>query len=248
MMAVKVKLRSGGEFRRSKCRSHHQFLNSWPWATGPSHHHINPAKGAPWLRLPRESAKAYDAFCRFRDLRDAQSFTSVGRTLNCTKQNVALWATSWKWRERCLGYDRHLDAMHRAEMIAERRAMKRRQARLAIDLHGICLSQLKELPRRAEARPTRQAECRPNRSVHRGWCGVGVQSSRRRRHAVQENRRSPRGRGRDDNQTSALRTLGIGMLASSREEQLAESRGVQMSAAKRNSNATKVNIEVGTNR
>src|SRR5213080_2962611 len=87
----------------------------------------------------------------FRDLRAARSFTLVGQNLGCTKQNIWRWAARWKWRERCLAYDRHLDALHLDELIAERRAMKKHQARLAVDIQGICLRQLKELHAQAEA-------------------------------------------------------------------------------------------------
>ncbi len=103
------------------------------------------------LRLPGESARAYAAFCMFRDLREARSLTLVGRRLGCSKQNIGRWATHWNWKERCLAYDRHLDAIHRAAWIAERRAMKRRQMRHVIDMQGIAMSQLKELQSRAEA-------------------------------------------------------------------------------------------------
>jgi hypothetical protein len=70
--------------------------------------------------------------------------------LNCSKQNIWRWATRWKWNERCVAYDRHWDAIHLQELIAERREMKRRQGRFAVDMQGICLSQIEELLRRAE--------------------------------------------------------------------------------------------------
>jgi hypothetical protein len=98
---------------------------------------------APWLKLPGETAKAYEAFARFRDLRAARSYTAVARIFNCSKQNVARWAGRWKWQERCLAYDRQLDAMHVAELIAkrraERRAMESRRFRHTIGLQRIAL-------------------------------------------------------------------------------------------------------------
>jgi hypothetical protein len=103
---------------------------------------------APWLKQPGESARAYDAFCRFRDLRADRSLTAVGRILKCSTQNVARCAARWRWKERCLAYDRHLDRIHCEELIAERRAMKRRQAHAALDLQEFSMKQLNEWQRR----------------------------------------------------------------------------------------------------
>jgi len=105
----------------------------------------------PWFVLPGESARAFAAFCMFRDLREARSLVSVARRISCTKQNVFRWARRWNWRERCLAYDRNLDAMHCAKLIAERRAMQRRQSRNAIAIHRITIRWLRELQGRAEA-------------------------------------------------------------------------------------------------
>ena len=70
--------------------------------------------------------------------------------LSCSQQNVARWAIRWDWADRCRAYDRHLDDLQRAELIEERREMRRRQIEIAMELQGIAEEEIAELQKRVD--------------------------------------------------------------------------------------------------
>src|SRR2546428_11218032 len=80
-----------------------------------------------WDRLPQETARAFHAFCLFRDQLGRRTLEKVAQMLSCSQQNVARWAIRWDWADRCRAYDRHLDDLQRAELIEERRGKERGQ-------------------------------------------------------------------------------------------------------------------------
>src|SRR5205807_2913514 len=119
----------------------------------------------PWDRLPQETARAFHAFCLFRDQLGRRTLEQVAQMLSCSQQNVARWAIRRDWADRCRAYDRHLDDLQRAELIEERREMRRRQIEIAMELQGIAEEEIAELQKRVDQglslNLTPAAICRP---------------------------------------------------------------------------------------
>lgn len=81
----------------------------------------------PWEKREDESAKAYAAFCVYRD-----TPTKV-RKIN--RENMdKKWALKFKWRDRAEAYDVYLDGIKREAHQEEIKEMRRRHAELAMDM------------------------------------------------------------------------------------------------------------------
>lgn len=61
----------------------------------------------PWLQQPDESAKAYAAFCVYRDLGAERSFQAVGQELVKSRQILSRWASRYDWTDRVRAYEEH---------------------------------------------------------------------------------------------------------------------------------------------
>jgi hypothetical protein len=55
--------------------------------------------------LTGESAKAFAAFCVYRDLGAQRSLAAVGRSLAKSTTLVARWSSQWSWVERVAAWD-----------------------------------------------------------------------------------------------------------------------------------------------
>jgi hypothetical protein len=104
----------------------------------------------PWLQQVGESAKAFDAFSRYRDLLAKRTFEAVARQLQCSGANVRRWALQWNWADRVWAYDSYLDEQDRSEQVRERREMRKRQAHLGVTMQSIAAQGLKELQDRMQ--------------------------------------------------------------------------------------------------
>ncbi|MBZ0279413.1 MAG: hypothetical protein K8L97_01650 [Anaerolineae bacterium] len=87
---------------------------------------MNPVQ--PWLRQPTETAKAYHAFCFYRDLGAERSLVKVrnrcGKTAAYDRQ-IERWSAAYNWVARADAYDRDLDARLNAEF--EEQLLSRRR-------------------------------------------------------------------------------------------------------------------------
>lgn len=89
----------------------------------------------PWDRLPGESARAYRAFCVYRDLGPKRS---VLKAIQAAGENVdsvgrwETWCTQFRWVERAAAYDEWLDRQQREAREEVLRDMARRHAELAM--------------------------------------------------------------------------------------------------------------------
>src|SRR5260370_40555615 len=69
-----------------------------------------------WDRLPDETAKAYAAFCAFRDMAPPRSLDGAFRHKNgapeSTRSNGAwrTWTAKYKWNERVRAFDAKMEA------------------------------------------------------------------------------------------------------------------------------------------
>jgi len=104
----------------------------------------------PWDRLPQETARAFGAFTLYRDQLGRRTLEKVAQMLSCSQQNVARWAIQWDWADRCRAYDHHLDELQRAELIVERRLMRKRQIQAGMELQGIAEDEIAELQKRVD--------------------------------------------------------------------------------------------------
>jgi hypothetical protein len=75
-----------------------------------------------WERLPGESARAYHAFCAYRDFgpernirRAVEEFERDGAQREKRYRVWRNWAAGFRWRERAGDYDRYTEKLKRAE-------------------------------------------------------------------------------------------------------------------------------------
>ncbi len=54
----------------------------------------------PWERQPKESIKAYEAFCRYRDMGYGRTLKKVAVELGKSQQNMNMLSMKWDWVKR----------------------------------------------------------------------------------------------------------------------------------------------------
>jgi hypothetical protein len=72
-----------------------------------------------WERQENESAKAYEAFCVYRDMGSQRSLAEVVRKYNKSVSLLGRWSSQWKWVERSVAYDREQDRIREEVKQAE---------------------------------------------------------------------------------------------------------------------------------
>jgi hypothetical protein len=102
---------------------------------------------AAWDRQPRETSKAYRAFCLYRDAHEVRTFEYVAGMLQCSGANIRRWAKKWNWVDRARAFDIYIDRIEREALAHERLAMKKRMARQGIDMQVVAAAGLAELQR-----------------------------------------------------------------------------------------------------
>ncbi|MFZ0418416.1 MAG: hypothetical protein WAM04_09930 [Candidatus Sulfotelmatobacter sp.] len=103
-----------------------------------------------WERMPRETARAYGAFVRFRDLAEKRSFVRVAELLGCTPQNVERWARRWNWLNRCYEHDLVQEERFREQTARDRVAHHRRQIQIGQAVQSVAVAGLREWQARLE--------------------------------------------------------------------------------------------------
>jgi hypothetical protein len=84
-----------------------------------------------WLRMERESSKAYSAFQLFLGLGEGRTLTKCAEHLHITRQSVSAMAKRWHWDQRTRAYD-NWKALEIHERVAQRLAQQADQySRLA---------------------------------------------------------------------------------------------------------------------
>jgi len=84
-----------------------------------------------WERLPGESAKNYEAFCRYRDMGPNRSQEKTARELSKSRQLLARWSALYRWPERAIAWDDEQDRLAREAHTRDILDMRRRHAQLA---------------------------------------------------------------------------------------------------------------------
>lgn len=100
----------------------------------------------PWERQKGETAKAYAAFCAYRDLGPDRSIRKAGEKLGKNQTTLEQWSAQNKWRERAGKWDDEQDRIARADQIAEIKKMRKRHADLATAMLVKAAKALQRIP------------------------------------------------------------------------------------------------------
>jgi hypothetical protein len=103
-----------------------------------------------WERQAGESAKAYAAFAKYRDLSSARTMAKVAEMSECSAQNIHRWARRWFWTQRCYEYDLIEEQRFREQASRDRLNHHRRQVRVGQALQSIAIAGIRELQARLE--------------------------------------------------------------------------------------------------
>ena len=87
-----------------------------------------------WERQPRETSRAYELFCAYRDMGIERSLRKMKASLNGSPsvRRLQVLSARWNWVERSQAYDDYLEYQRRLQQEKERRAMHERHARVAL--------------------------------------------------------------------------------------------------------------------
>lgn len=101
-----------------------------------------------WDRQENESAKAYAAFCAYRDYGIDRSITKVLRTYNDKYGSRSLlnrWSNRFGWVKRCYAYDVFMEKERRKELYIYHLEMTKRHAEQAQLLQEKAISALQDI-------------------------------------------------------------------------------------------------------
>ena len=86
-----------------------------------------------WERLPGESAKAYEAFCKYRDMPPGErSLREVAQRLGKSETLISRWSSKYRWVARVQAWDGEVDRKAREAHLRTVKEMRERHARLAV--------------------------------------------------------------------------------------------------------------------
>ncbi|HLN31951.1 MAG TPA: hypothetical protein VK395_29740 [Gemmataceae bacterium] len=115
----------------------------------------------PWDRLPGESAKAFAAFCLYRDLGTRRSLDEASRRYHGSNRqdsagdqqrsgsrssgSIRGWAQRWNWRARAEALDEEQEQVQAAERRAAATEMNERHAQTALLFQDKAIERLRQL-------------------------------------------------------------------------------------------------------
>jgi hypothetical protein len=99
----------------------------------------------PTKPLPRESAKAFEAFCAYRDMGPGRSVAKVGLALGKSTTLMARWSGRWAWVARVATWDADTAVKVAAAQQEEIVEMRSRHARISAAILGKVVSGLAKL-------------------------------------------------------------------------------------------------------
>ena len=85
----------------------------------------------PWERQEGESAKAYEAFSVYRDMKADRSLAKVGQKLGKSKTMMEKWSKKFDWVARAEAWDLEEDRLIRVALTKDIGAMRKRHADVA---------------------------------------------------------------------------------------------------------------------
>ena len=87
-----------------------------------------------WDRQQGETAKAYEAFCVYRDLGIGRQYAKTARELGKNESLIRRWARAWNWKERAEVWDKSVTEAARREAIQERMEILKETNQAARDI------------------------------------------------------------------------------------------------------------------
>lgn len=85
----------------------------------------------PWERQPKETPKAFEAFCVYRDMGKKRSQEATAEKLSKSRALVSRWSSKNNWVERVAAWEDEQDRLIRIELTRDIGAMRKRHADLA---------------------------------------------------------------------------------------------------------------------
>jgi hypothetical protein len=84
-----------------------------------------------WERMEGESAKAFAAFCRFRDLGPDRTLRKVAEKLRKSEQLMQRWGKKFNWHGRAVDFDEYSDSELQRKLLAHRIRVRQRALDIA---------------------------------------------------------------------------------------------------------------------
>lgn len=84
-----------------------------------------------WERQPAESAQAFEAFAKYRDMGVNRSLRKVVQEINKSLTTIGEWSSKHDWVKRVAAWDAEQDRIARNEMMAEMAATRKKQRQQA---------------------------------------------------------------------------------------------------------------------
>jgi hypothetical protein len=115
---------------------------------------------SPWDQVAGESAKAYAAFCLYRDLGPRRSLDAASRSYHGSNQErqdppgrrqprasgtIRRWAQGWNWLARARAWDQESERIKQAEQHAAIQEMVERHAKEALMIQNKGVERLRQL-------------------------------------------------------------------------------------------------------
>lgn len=85
----------------------------------------------PWERQEDETARAWEAFCIYRDMGPDRSLRKVVQALDKNLTTIGDWSTRYDWVKRVAAWDVEQDRISRQAQMKEIKAMRNRHAGMA---------------------------------------------------------------------------------------------------------------------
>ena len=85
----------------------------------------------PWEQQNGEGAKAFEAFCIYRDLGPSRSLAKVAKRLGKSNTLIERWSAAYDWVNRCNAWDLEQDRVARQQQLDEIKKMRKRHAAVA---------------------------------------------------------------------------------------------------------------------
>ncbi len=98
-----------------------------------------------WVRLKNETAKAFQAFCIYRDMGIERSIEKVSKELGKSMVLIERWSSRYNWGERAKAYDDYIEELKRKQNEKEILEMTKRHIKIALGMQAKIVERLKSL-------------------------------------------------------------------------------------------------------
>lgn len=107
----------------------------------------------PWTRKENETEKAWGYFEHFRDAGPERTFVGTAKHFGLHEAFVSKIAAKYRWRDRALAWDRHMDRVYRISVQRAVREMAQRHASQVVESLGVLALPFQAIQRKLEENP-----------------------------------------------------------------------------------------------